>query len=1052
MATYSSIKQAVATAANVARVVATNYDSIGSLPTSGNVLGEQALVIGDSSTDRLYIWEGSAWYQVALIQNSPTFTTSPDSAYELATDGVTTTVITLAATDPEGFPITFSATTNVGFDSIATVSQDSSVFTVTPFSRDSAGVSRTGTITFKASDGISVASAISTFTITFDIENSNYTSTILKASGNNGTNTALNDASASNRSITLNGDISAQAFTPHHPGGYSAYFDGNQDYLTIPHDSGFDFGTGDFTVEGWWYPTGGPAVNSGASNRSTIIGTYNNGAGGFGVQYRFDTSEFNFFFADTPILTPSYTVVLNNWYHFAVVRNSGTLTFYINGVSIGSTSDSTNLTYTSQLWIGRINSTAGGGTITQEVQGYLSDIRIVKGTAVYTAEFTPPTERLTAITNTELLVCHLPYLADGSSNDHTATFAGNVAIKRFAPYDHVPYDPATHGTSVFNDGTGDYMTTPADTTDLTMSGDFTIDFWYYPTAAKNMGYVYGKWNNNSDGWALWVTPNYSSGNFGYVTFYYGNYGSNESATNLRSTVVTLNQWHYVRVTRSSGTMYMSVNGKVGTRTNYSSGITFTDNRTFNADATIGITGNSVGYTIGEAFVSDLRVINGTALTTGNFTPPTSPVTAVTNTKLLTCNDQPNIYSTNGGALTLTGNAKSSTAYTKNANSSIYLDGDDDVRITSYPEPIGTDDYTVEGWYYLTARNTSGGWLWQLQDGHAPSNAHGIQAYYRNSTFSYNWAHLTNNTQYNTSTASLLNQWQHVALARSSGITTMFVDGVPISTQTGDTYNAASYDDITLGKGYSNRAITGYVEDFRVTKGLSRYPFISPRKTLTAVTNTKLLACHATSATTDGSGESQTITANGTPLANQAGPFGGMKSVYFDGSNEALRTNDASSLSMGTEDFTIEAWIKPDNTSTAYRAIVSDNAYGTNSGSWCIYQYGTRLHVSANSGSGGQAISTLGGSGNTLLSAGTWSHIVFTRTSGTARLFHNGRQVGSDTSLSTDFTDDQILIGANNHAGGYPAYEFIGYISNVRVIKGTAIYNKTFTPPAAELKA
>ena len=91
-------------------------------------------------------------------------------------------------------------------------------------------------------------------------------------------------------------------------------------------------------------------------------------------------------------------------------------------------------------------------------------------------------------------------------------------------------------------------------------------------------------------------------------------------------------------------------------------------------------------------------------------------------------------------------------------------------------------------------------------------------------------------------------------------------------------------------------------------------------------------------------------------------------------------------------------------------------------------------------------------GNTLLSAGTWSHIAFTRASGTARLFHNGVQVGSDTSLSTDFTDDQILIGANNHAGNYPNYDFIGYISNVRVIKGTSIYNKTFTPPTAELTA
>ena len=154
-----------------------------------------------------------------MIQNSPTFTTSPESTYALANDGVTTTVITLAATDPEGFPITFSATTNVGFDSIATVSQDSSVFTVTPFSSDSAGVSRTGTITFKASDGISVASAISTFTIAFEITDSNYTSMLIKASGSNGTNTALNDASSFDRTITVGGDISAQAFTPFRPGG-----------------------------------------------------------------------------------------------------------------------------------------------------------------------------------------------------------------------------------------------------------------------------------------------------------------------------------------------------------------------------------------------------------------------------------------------------------------------------------------------------------------------------------------------------------------------------------------------------------------------------------------------------------------------------------------------------------------------------------------------------------------------------------------------------------------------------------------------------------------
>ena len=82
----------------------------------------------------------------------------------------------------------------------------------------------------------------------------------------------------------------------------------------------------------------------------------------------------------------------------------------------------------------------------------------------------------------------------------------------------------------------------------------------------------------------------------------------------------------------------------------------------------------------------------------------------------------------------------------------------------------------------------------------------------------------------------------------------------------------------------------------------------------------------------------------------------MFSVYFDGTNEALRTNDNSSLSMGTGDFTIEAWIKPDNATTAYRSFIPDNLYAS-SGSWAIYQYGTKLYVASD----GSAISTLGGS-------------------------------------------------------------------------------------------
>ena len=211
---------------------ATIYDSTVSLPTTGVSAGAQAYV---SSNQRLYIRGTGGWYNIATINNNPTInsvqTAAGDSSpFTLAKDGTTTTVITITATDSEGFPITFSAVTDVGFDSIATVSNDSSVFTITPFSQDSAGTATSGTLTFKASDGVNIAREVATFTLTFKINRSNFTTLLLKASGNNGNNTDINDASSNTHSITVS-NAAAQSFTPHHPGGYSVYFDGSGDYL-----------------------------------------------------------------------------------------------------------------------------------------------------------------------------------------------------------------------------------------------------------------------------------------------------------------------------------------------------------------------------------------------------------------------------------------------------------------------------------------------------------------------------------------------------------------------------------------------------------------------------------------------------------------------------------------------------------------------------------------------------------------------------------------------------------------------------------------------------
>ena len=138
------------------------YSTIQQLPLTNNSTGSTAFV---SATNRLYIWNGTGWFNIALINTSPTITTGPNATYAFATNG-TPVVITLVAQDPEGIPITWSHQVTSGtLGSTATISQVNNVFTITP-STNTAHAGSFG-VTFTASDGVNVATATSSFTLAF---------------------------------------------------------------------------------------------------------------------------------------------------------------------------------------------------------------------------------------------------------------------------------------------------------------------------------------------------------------------------------------------------------------------------------------------------------------------------------------------------------------------------------------------------------------------------------------------------------------------------------------------------------------------------------------------------------------------------------------------------------------------------------------------------------------------------------------------------------------------------------------------------------------------
>jgi hypothetical protein len=152
MATESYVQTYVTN--NSSAGATTTYDNMTALVAeTGMSDGDMAFVL---ATNNLYIYKTNGWFKIATVENlQPGSISGVDASYELATDG-TPTVITATATDPEGFPLTWSyAVTTGSLGNTATVSQTDNVFTITP-STDLANSGVFG-ITFSATDGMNSA-------------------------------------------------------------------------------------------------------------------------------------------------------------------------------------------------------------------------------------------------------------------------------------------------------------------------------------------------------------------------------------------------------------------------------------------------------------------------------------------------------------------------------------------------------------------------------------------------------------------------------------------------------------------------------------------------------------------------------------------------------------------------------------------------------------------------------------------------------------------------------------------------------------------------------
>ena len=231
------------------------------------------------------------------------------------------------------------------------------------------------------------------FTYSGEVYDGRPVTTNLMIHGDVGTGQTFSDSSPSKHTITANGNVTHSDAQSKFSGG-SFYFDGSSDELTIPTSDDWDFGTGDFTVDFWTYiesgaqddtffstlPTGGSPVGINLSLRETepfSLGCYSSsgyiGGGSSGQNYT------------------SRVIYEEIWYHIAVVRIDGVFYTYVDGTLVGTDAryPSLNVDTDQPFYMGRFYTNGTG----YYLHGYMDEMRVTKGTALWRGAFTPPTRR-----------------------------------------------------------------------------------------------------------------------------------------------------------------------------------------------------------------------------------------------------------------------------------------------------------------------------------------------------------------------------------------------------------------------------------------------------------------------------------------------------------------------------------------------------------------------------------------------------------------------------------------------------------------------------------
>jgi hypothetical protein len=878
----------------------------------------------------------------------------------------------------------------------------------------------------------------------------------------------IKDKTPNNLTITPYGNVQLSTDVIKNGTG-SMFFDGTGDYLSIPYNSIFDFGTGDFTVEAWVNPV---ALTTTPNNYLPLIESrtaVNGTAFTFGIfNGKLDTYYGN---SGGRYTATSNSVVVNKWQHIAIVRQAGVIMSFVNGIKDSTTAaySGSYLVQGSVILIGKIYD----GDI---FNGYIDDFRITKGVCRYTVNFTPPSQSFPTqyistgydsnFSDVSLLLTGegtngSQAITDLSNTPKTITVNGNAQITTTVK---------KYGTgSMYFDGTTDYLTIPDSSQLQITSGNFTIELWSYPLTGKSVPCLFSNYNsttwNAGTGVGLYVGHAGISDTTHYKLAWNGVWPKLTS-----SATIVFNAWTHIALVKNGSTVTLYLNGIADS--------SFTDSSS-SYTAPMWWIGTG-GYTPNNSdefkgYIDDFRITKGIARYAANFTPPTYALATTTGTPVDSSRTNVSLLlrgnGTNGSTsiideslnnltITNTGSVTANTLIKKYGTGSMAFSGSNYLTFpSSQVLNFGTSNFTIEMWHY--SLYSSWPTYSVLIDTRTSDSFSEILIGIFNGQLDIVYA----SSSRVTGGTVTLNSWNHFAFVRNGTSLVIYLNGVNVGSATISSsllINPAN-SNCYIGIGNAlNWPIYGYMDDLRITKGIARYTasFTPPTYETPIVTadpvdynfsQVSLLlkgdGSEGSQVFTDSSSNRKSVTVTGQTKVNTNVKKFGTGSIFFDGSGDYLTAQNSSDFTFGTGDFTIEGWYYfIDGTTNAHRVMWSNySSWSTNA----IF-YGKHLNYTGN-----VALWVNNYSASQALlydpnppTNSTWIHYAVTRSGNTVRLFRDGVSVASATLGSTiDFTgtNDRCIIGMGDSID----IPFYGYMDDIRITKGVARYTASFAPQPYE---